>query len=76
MDAKGKVSHRASDSLLSCQSRRKEGKMTNILHTDSNEEVTVEFIKDNKELFDKTQADKTEPGSIVCGKASTTAENF
>ena len=50
MEANGKISHRISDFLLSFQSKRKKGKMTNTFITDSNKEAIVEFMEDHEEL--------------------------
>ena len=38
----------------STQSRQKKGQMKSIFLSDSSEEAIVEFIKQHKELFDKT----------------------
>ena len=39
---------------LQSHSRQKKGHMTNIYLTDPDEETIVDFVKDHKELYDKT----------------------
>ena len=56
-----------------CQSRNKKGHMMKIYLSDSDEEAIVDFVKDHKEIYDKTMRTlRTMPGRIACVKAAPT----
>ena len=52
MDKEG--GREASQTSTDCQSSCKKGHMKNIYLTDSDAEAIVDFVKDYKELYDKT----------------------
>ena len=72
-DTEGRVKASAS---TECKSRHKEGHMTNIYLTDSNEEFIADFVKDHEELCNQTQNKfKDNARKDFCGRGLQAATN-